>query len=140
MSSGIFFFLVLIFGVVRGVQGQKMVQNDKKLCLWRSISQQPYHFFKILIFRVVGRVKGQKMVQNDKIFCPSCSLFWEPYITWLSFMVHLFKIIISPGSFFISSKFRFLGLLSRDWSKQFWCPVCNRNNPVFLLSFQTQSS
>ena len=41
---GIFFhfFKILIFWVVRGVKGQKMVQNEKKLCLLRSISQETY--------------------------------------------------------------------------------------------------
>ena len=62
-----------------GVKGQKMVQNDKKLCLSRSISQEPYIiwlsfmvqmckmispgvFFnvKILIFQFVKGLKGQK--------------------------------------------------------------------------------
>ena len=82
ISPGVFFhfFKVLIFWVVRGifwfvrgVKGQKMVQNDKKLCRLRSISQKQYiiwlscmvhlckmiisrdiffHFFKILIFKI----------------------------------------------------------------------------------------
>ena len=75
------FFKILIFRIVRGVKGQKIVENGKKLCLSRSISQEPYfiwlsfvvhkckmmispgiffHFFKILIFLVVSWVKGQK--------------------------------------------------------------------------------
>ena len=37
-----YFFKILIFWVVRRVKGQKMVQNDKKLCSSRSISQEPY--------------------------------------------------------------------------------------------------
>ena len=36
------FFQKLIFQVVRGVKGQKKVQNDKEFCLSRSISQEPY--------------------------------------------------------------------------------------------------
>ena len=36
------FFKILIFWIVRGVKGQKTVQNDKKLCLSGSISQEPY--------------------------------------------------------------------------------------------------
>ena len=36
------FFKTLIIWVVRGLNGQKMVQNDKKLCLLHSISQEPY--------------------------------------------------------------------------------------------------
>ena len=63
-----------------GVKGQKAIQNDKKLCLLPSISQEPYTiwlsfvvqmckmiissvFFnvKILIFQVVKVLKEQKM-------------------------------------------------------------------------------
>ena len=53
------------------------------------------------------------MVQNDKKFCLWHSVSQEPYIIWLSFMLHLCKMIMSPGSFFIFSKFWFLGLLGR---------------------------
>ena len=81
------FFKILILWVIKGggVKGQKMVQNEKKICLLRSISPESYiwflfmvlmckmltsrsffHFFKILIFLVVRGVKGQKIVQNDK--------------------------------------------------------------------------
>ena len=57
-------------------------------------------FFKILIFQVVNGVKGQKMVHNDKKLCPSRSISQEPYIMWFSFMVQMYKMIISPGVFF----------------------------------------
>ena len=40
------------------------------------------------------------MVQNDKKFCLLCSISQEPYIIWLSFMVQMCKMIISPGVFF----------------------------------------
>ena len=66
-----------VFGLLRGVKGQKMVQNDKKLCLLHSISQ-------------------------------------EPYIIWLSFIVHIYKMIISLGVFFIFQNFDFLGFWSTD--------------------------
>ena len=59
----LFFWKFWFSGSIVGVKGQKMVQNDKKLCLLRSISQ-------------------------------------ESYIIWLSFMVQMFKMIISPGVFF----------------------------------------
>ena len=58
------------------------------------------HFFKILICRVAIEVKGQKIVQNYKKFCRSCSISQEPHI-WLSFMVHICKMIISPGAFLV---------------------------------------
>ena len=88
--------MIMIFGT--------LVWND-------NVSRGLFHFFKILIFWVVRGVKGQKTVQNNKKFCLSCSIFQEPYIIWLSFMVFLCKIIISPGGFFSFSKSWFFGLL-----------------------------
>ena len=124
------FFKILIFRVVREVKVQKTVQNDKKFCPSRFISEEPYiiwlsfmvhlckmtispcvsfHFFKILIFWVVKGVKEQKMAENDKQFCLLYSISHEPYIIWLSFLVHICKMIISSGVFFIFSKFSFSG-------------------------------
>ena len=40
------------------------------------------------------------MVQNDKKLRLSHSLFKEPYIMWLSFMVQMCKMLISPCVFF----------------------------------------
>ena len=112
------FFKILIFRVV---MGEKMVPNDKKFCPSRFIYQEPYIiwlsfivnlcrmiispgffflFSKILIFWVVRETKGQKVVQNDKKFCLLRSISQEPYLMWLSFMVHMCKMIISPGVFF----------------------------------------
>ena len=68
------------------------------------------HFFRILICGVVIEVKGQKIVQNYKKFCPSCSISQEPHIIWLSFMVHICKMIISLGVFLVGfQNFDFLG-------------------------------
>ena len=128
ISPGVFFFhffkffKILNFWVIRGVKMYKMVQTDQKFCLLRSIFQEPYikwlpfmvHmckkiiypsvffiFWKFWIFGlVVSGVKGQKTVQNDKNFCPSHSITQEPYIIWFSFVVYMYKMIISPGSFF----------------------------------------
>ena len=82
-SPGVF----LIFQVVSRLKGQKMVQNDKKFCSSRFISQEPYiiwfsflvhslvwnnisrfffQLFTILVFQVVKGVKGQKTLENDK--------------------------------------------------------------------------
>ena len=38
----IHFFKNLIFGIISGVKGQKMAQNDKKFCLSHSVSQELY--------------------------------------------------------------------------------------------------
>ena len=117
------FFKILIFQIVKWVEGQKMVQNDKKFCpshsifqeqpniIWLSfmvhlckngdISKAFFHFFKILVFQIVKGVKGWKMVQNDKMFSPSRSISQEPNIIWFSFLVHMCKMIISLGNVFI---------------------------------------
>ena len=60
---------------------------------WWYLQVVFFQFFKILISWVVRGIKELKGVQNDKKFCLS--------LIWLSFMVHLCKIIISPGVFFI---------------------------------------
>ena len=114
-----------------------MVQNDKKFCQSHFISQEPdiiwlsfmvqmckriisagfFHFFKILIFQVVRQVKGQKTVQNDKKFRLLCSISQEPYIIWLSFMVQMCKMIISPGVFFRFWNFDFFNCQGAERAK-----------------------
>ena len=71
-----------------------------------------FHFFKLLILGVVREVKGQKMVQNDKKFCLSHSISQEPYIIWLSFVVHICKMMISPVVFFHYFKYRIFQIVS----------------------------
>ena len=66
-----------------------------------------FHFIKILIFQIVNGVKGQTITQNDKILWLSRCISQEPYIIWLSLMIHICKMITSPGIFFIFSKFWF---------------------------------
>ena len=105
--------MIMIFGT--------LLQND-------DISRTFFQFFKILIFGVVRRVKVQKMVQNDKKFCLSRIISQEPYIIWLSFMVHMHKMIISPSLCFIFSKFWFSGsigeLKGKKWSRMTENVVC----------------
>ena len=66
-----------------------------------------FHFFKILIFWVVRRVIGQKTVQNDKKFCLLRSISQKSYIIWLSFMLHMCKMIIPPVVFSFLQNFNF---------------------------------
>ena len=102
-----------------------MAQNEKwKLhpsCAMRHITGTVKHIimisdtmffsiFKNLISYIVRRVKGQKMAQNDKKISPSRTISQEPYIIWSSFLI-LCKVMISPGVFFIFSKFWFFRLL-----------------------------
>ena len=121
------YFMLICLGWVKG---QKMVQNEKKLYLSRSISQEPYiiwfsfmvhiwkmilstgiffHFSKILIFRVVRGVKGQKIVRNDKKFSLSRSISQETYIIWSLFVLYKCKMIISSGLFSFFHDFDFSG-------------------------------
>ena len=93
------------FKLLGGVKRQKTVQNDKKFCLSRCISQEPYIIwlsfmvqmckmiistavffnFKVLIFQVVRGLKRQKIAQNDKIFLSVAPLISGP--VYHSFMV-----------------------------------------------------
>ena len=47
-----------------------------------------------------GGLKGQKTFQNNKKLCLLCSISQEPYVIWLSFIVQMCKMIISPSLFF----------------------------------------
>ena len=83
-------------------------------------------FSKFSFFGVVRGAKGQKKVQNDKKFCPSCLISWEPYIIWL---LHMCKMIISQGFFFIFSKFWFF-LVFRGDKRGKNDPKCQKLLPV----------
>ena len=74
------------------------------------ISPGVFFIFKILMLLVASGVKGQRMAQNDKKAWLSGTISQEPYFMWLSFMVHIHK-IISLGAFFNFLKFLLSGLL-----------------------------
>ena len=102
-----------------------------------------FSYFQNIDFSVVSGVKGQKMAQNDKQFCLLSSISQEPSIIWLSFMVHKCKMIISPGIFFIFSKFWFFGLLGgskgRKWSKiTKKCPSCIFSQEPYIICLKGQ--
>ena len=89
---------------------------------WRTCVKWWYlqAFFLLYIFgfsRQLGREKGKKWPQMTKTFCPLHFIYQEPYIIWLSFMVHLCKMMISPGVFFNFSQFWFSELLGPKWEK-----------------------
>ena len=119
----------MIFQVVSGVKGQKMVQNDKKFCLSRSTSQEPYmislsfmvHMYKMIIslgtfsiFQIFDFPEGQKMAQNNKKFSLSHSVSQELYIIWLWFLVHMCKMIICRNFFIFFQNFDFLGFYGSE--------------------------
>ena len=126
----IFFFYFLFFGLLGG----KGAKNGPKWKIITSVIYIPYlrnsiaydhdfscpcvkwylqgfffQFFKIFIFRIVRVVKGQKKTQNDKKICLLHSISEKPYIIWLSFMVNIYKMIISWSVFLIFENFNFLG-------------------------------
>ena len=148
-SPGIFFiFSKFWFSGLLGGKKAKMVQNGKKFCLSHSISQEWYiiwlsfmvHKYKMIkspgIFFIFAQVsfsgllggKRAKMVQNGKKFCLSHSISQEWYIIWLSFMVHKYKMIKSPGIFFIFAQVSFSGLLGGKRAKMV------QNGKKFCLS------
>ena len=59
-----------------------------------------FFFFSFLFFRLLGRWKGKTWPKMTKKFCLVRFISQELYIIWLSFMVHLCKMMISPGVFF----------------------------------------
>ena len=72
----------------------------------------------MLIFWVVREVKGQKMVQNDKkLFSFVLHISGAIHDMFL-IMIRVCKMIISPGDFFIFSKFCFFGLLGCKRAKK----------------------
>ena len=73
--------------------------------------QMFFSVFEKLIFPILWSVKQPNMAQNDNKLCLSDSLSQELYLIWLWFLIHLCKMMISPASFFIFSKFWFFGFL-----------------------------
>ena len=117
-----------------------MVRSGKKFWLSRFISQELYiiwlsfmvHMCKMIIspglffsfskfwfFRLLGGKKA-KMVQNDKKFCLLHFISQEPYIMWLSFMVCIYKMIISSSVLFIFPKFWFSGSIGGEKGKKWF--------------------
>ena len=132
-----------IFWVVRGVGGGvkmvKMAQNYKILSvvfyisrtvhhIWLSIMIHIckviispdicFHFFKKKFFLLVRRIKRQKMAQNYKILSVVFYISRTVHHIWLSIMIHICKMIISPGIFFIFSKILFFCLLGGSKGKK----------------------
>ena len=141
---GFFFLQILIFGVNIWATGEKMAQNDNKLYLSHSISQEAYimwpwflvcrckimtsplSFFLNFDFLGCYGAKWQKTTQNGQKICLSHSISQEPYLIWSWFLVHLRKMMISPASFFIFSKFQifwFLGGVGKKVKK--WPIITN---------------
>ena len=66
------FFQNLIFGIFSEVKGQKMAQNDKKLCLLRFISEKPYILWLGFLVQMC-----KMMTSPDVFFIFSSFDFWS---------------------------------------------------------------
>ena len=119
-----------------GPNWQKWPKNDKELCLLHFICQEPYiiwswlmvhmgkrrlspgvlHFFQILILNVNSRAKEQKNGFKWQKTMSVALHIWV-YIIWSCFLLHKFKMMIFPDTFFIFSKCWFSGLLGRGGLK-----------------------
>ena len=95
----------LIFQVISGLKGQKMAQNDKKVCPSHSVSQEPYiiwswclvHLCKMIIFPTFFAFfqncdfwvfwVGGKTAKNDPKLPISHSMSQELWVIW-RFLVH----------------------------------------------------
>ena len=114
------FFKILHFLVIRRVKGQKMTQNDKKLCPSGLISQEPYtiwssfmvHMCKRIIpvgvFKIFPNSNFQeqqwgKMAKNGQKRQKIMSLALhtqEADLIWLWFLVHMCNMMIISSNFF----------------------------------------
>ena len=122
------FFKIFIFWVNKGVKRQKMTQNDEKFCLSNTISKEPYIIWSSFTVHLCKRVvypaffsffqnfdfpgcwkgkKGKKISPKWQKILFVTLVSQEPYIMWLSFMVHMCKMLISWDVFLKS----FSGLL-----------------------------
>ena len=80
MSPGVFFnFKILIFQVVKGLNWQKMAQNDKKFVVSLCISGTIHHIIVIFSLYISGNIHHIIVifgthVQNDDILANFCIL------------------------------------------------------------------
>ena len=137
-SSSFHFFKILIFWVISGEKGQKILSAAL------YFSRTMHHMIFIYLCEMIispgvffifsnfwfsgllgggvrgggGGVKGQKIVQNDKKLCLSYSISQEPYIIWSSFVVCKCKMITSSGTSFVFSKLWFFRLLGGSKGKK----------------------
>ena len=117
------FFKILILWVVKGLKGQKSIQNNKNaLChalyfrkhifiydaqVWKdNISRHFFHFFKILIFEIIRgflRAKNGPKWQNILCLTPYlrnvtsyyCDFWYTSVKSWyLQQFFHFFKMLI----------------------------------------------
>ena len=112
------FFFILIFWAVTRVKWKKTAKNSPKrkititsiICHMLGTVQHMImilvHFFKMMIYPQGFFIFSKfcfwvfALVVEWKKFCLLCFISQKPYIIWLSFMVHLCKVMISSEVFF----------------------------------------
>ena len=70
-------------------------------------------FSKLWFFRFLGGSKGKNGSKWQKTVCCALYISQESYIIWSMFIVHMCNRMISPGFFYIYSKFLFLEWASK---------------------------
>ena len=114
------------------IKRKKMVQNDKKFCQSHLISREPYttwpsfmvHMYKRAIYLAIFSFfqnfnflccyfgwKGKNWPKMTKKLSLLHSISQEAYIIWSWFLVHICKMMKSPGAFSFFSTFWFSRLL-----------------------------
>ena len=127
-----FFFLILIFWVIRGVKEQTWSKIRKLLChtlylwshtsydsyLWLISPQYLFIFSKFWFFKLggVGGKREKNGPKLEKILSVTLHISGTIHTSWYSFMIHMCK-RISPDVFFIFSKFCFSRLLGGKRAK-----------------------
>ena len=105
-------------------------------CVKRWYLQAFFLFF--LKFWAVSGVNGEKIAQNEKQqLNVSCAISQGQYSIWSWFLIHLCKMMISPGTFFIVLKFSLFGVLARQKGKKL--PKMENNNYIHHVPYLRNS-
>ena len=111
------------------------------LVYWCKMMISPGVFFIFSKFWFTESIEGKMAkttIQNDKKFCLLRSISQEPCIVWLSFMVLMFKMTISPDVFSVLHNFDLFGL-SGGWNGQ-KSPEMTKNSVCCVLYFRKHIS
>ena len=133
------FFKILIFRVVRGLNGRNfspsLFISQEPCIIWLSVivhlskmiqSPRFFHFFKVLIFCVYN-VKVQKTVQNDKILSVALQISGTIHHMIIIYGAHVWNVNIFRRFFSIFQNFDFLGGQRGErakWAKMTKNSVC----------------
>ena len=140
--SRITHYMIVIYGLLWGKRAKnghkwQKIMSVKNGPKWQKTVHHASYLKNHLLYDCHLWGKRVKMVINDKKFCLFCSMSQELYAIWSSFMVlvHIFKMIISPGFFSCFQNFDFPGCywgstkkLSKMTKKFVWDTPYPRNH------------